>query len=267
MEKLIANWPDYLLTYGWPLLKGIIVLFVGFRIIGWAIRKTEAGLVTSGVDETLSRFALGLLGLLLRIALVISVAATVGIGTTSFVAILGALAFAVGMSLQGSLGNFAGSVLIIFFKPFRIGDYIKAQGVEGIVKNIQMFTTEIESLDMQTIYIPNGPLAGGNITNVSKKGLVRLSIPVGIGYDDDIQKARGVLLSHMGDDERILKEPAPDVIVTELGDSSVNIAIRPWVRPRDGPAVQAEILEIAKLALDDAGIEIPFPQTVLHQKN
>jgi len=267
MEDLIANWPQYALTYGWPILKGLIVLFIGFKIIAWIVGKAGQALASSGVDETLSRFAVTFLGVLMRVALVLSVASTVGIGTTSFVAMLGAMAFAVGMSLQGSLGNFAGSVLIILFKPFRIGDYIKAQSVEGHVRNIQMFTTEIESLDMQTIYIPNGPLAGGNITNVSKKGLVRLSIPVGIGYDDDIQEARSVLLSHMVSDERILKKPAPDVIVTELGDSSVNIAIRPWVRPGDGPAVKAEILEIAKKAFDDAGIEIPFPQTVMHQKN
>jgi small conductance mechanosensitive channel len=188
----------------------------------------------------------------------------VGIATTSFVAILGAAGLAIGLALQGSLANFAGGVLILLFKPFKVGDYIEAQGYSGTVNEIQIFNTILKSLDNKTIIIPNGNLSNDCITNYSTEPLRRVDFVFGIGYEDDIKKAKEVLLTIIKSDSRVLKEPEPFVSIGELGDSSVNFTVRVWCNKEAYWDVYFDMFEKVKLEFDKQGISIPFPQRDVH---
>jgi small conductance mechanosensitive channel len=253
-----------LMEFGPKLILTLITLWVGLRIIKWLIKLVEKNLAKSKIEPTLSKFVSNLLGWGLKVLLFISAASMIGIETTSFVAILGAAGLAVGLALQGALANFAGGVLLIIFKPYKVGDVIKAQGEAGEVKEVQIFTTVLLNPDNETIIIPNGAVVGGNIKNYSKEGKIRHNLAMGISYDSNIKEAREVLMKAMSDHPLVLQDPAPSVIVAELGDSSVNLVVRPWCVPADYWTVMADIMEAGKESLDAANITIPFPQMDVH---
>lgn len=255
---------EMIMLYAPKVLLAVITLIIGFWIIKLVVKGMNKALDRSKVEESLSKFLGSLLSVILKILLLISVASMVGIETTSFVAIMGAAGLAVGLALQGSLANFAGGVLILLFKPFKIGDFIDAQGFLGKVDAIHIFNTILKTPDNKTIIIPNGALSGGNITNFSTESTRRVDMTFGIGYGDDIKKAKEVLNSMVQADERVLKDPEPMVVVSELGDSSVNFAVRTWVNAADYWGLFFDMQEKVKLEFDKQGISIPFPQHDVH---
>lgn len=255
------------LLFSWAgkAILAVVALIIGFWVVGRITSMVARGLRSREMDPSLQGFLSGLVNILLKAAVFISVASMVGIETTSFVAILGAAGLAVGLALQGSLSNFAGGVLILLFKPFKVGDLIQAEGFIGHVREINVFITRIETPDSKAVIIPNGPLANGNITNLTLTGHLRVDLVVGISYGADIKHARDVLLAAMHANPKVMRDPAPSVNVLELGDSSVNLAVRPYATVDDYWDVYFGVTEQSKLALDAAGIEIPFPQRVVHQ--
>ena len=255
---------ELIMLYAPKLLLAIITLLVGLWVIKLIVRGLGKAMARSKVDVSLQKFLSSLLGILLKILLIISVASMVGIATTSFVAILGAAGLAVGLALQGSLANFAGGVLILLFKPFTVGDVIDAQGYVGKVHTIQVFNTILKTPDNKTIIIPNGPLSNGSITNFSTETRRRVDMTFGIGYDDDINKAREVLNGLVKNDSRILDDPEPQIVVSELADSSVNFAVRVWCDSADYWGIYFDMHEKVKMAFDQNGIGIPYPQTDVH---
>ena len=260
-----ANWAqELILTYGPNLLLAILTLIIGWWLVKKVVNVVDRAMERNTVEETLRHFLASMVGILLKALLLISVASMIGIETTSFIAMLGAAGLAVGLALQGSLANFAGGVLILFFRPFKVGDLIEAQGFLGIVKEIQIFVTVITTVDNRRIIIPNGPLSNGCITNLNAESLRRIDMTFGIGYGDDVLKAKEVIHQVIAADDRILKDPPPDVFVSEHGDSSVNFAVRPWVHPDHYWDVYFHMHEQLKLTFDREGISIPFPQRDVH---
>lgn len=254
------------LEYGPKLILAIITLIIGLRIVNLLVKLALKGISKSSTDQTLQQFIGNLLFWVLKIMLFISVASMIGIQTTSFVAVLGAAGLAIGLALQGTLANFAGGVLCLLFKPYKIGDLISAQGELGVVKEIQIFTTVLLSPENKTIIVPNGAMMNGNITNFTNEGKIRVDLTIGIAYDADIKKAKTILLETMNKDPRVLKDPQAFVGVSELADSSINLAVRPFCNPSDYWGVYFDTLENCKLALDEANVTIPFPQMDLHVK-
>lgn len=242
----------------------IVTLIVGLWLIGLVLKFLRAALVRKHFDETLTPFLLNLTSWLLKAVLFISVASMIGVQTTSFVALLGAAGLAVGLALQGSLANFAGGVLILLFRPYKVGDVIEAQGQIGTVHEIQIFTTTLLNGQNRRIIIPNGPLSNGNIINYTSETHVRVDMEIGVAYDADIAKSKQVLLDLLNADERVLKDPAPTVAVSNLGDSAVVLVVRPYTKPSDYWAVLFSTYENGKAALEAAGINIPFPQRDVH---
>jgi len=266
-EKLMDRFIDLGTEYGLKIIGAIIIWMIG----SWIIKKLRAlackGMSKMDYDESLQKFFGNLVSAILKILLVIVILGKLGVETTSFAALLASIGLAVGLSLQGSLSNFAGGVLIIMFKPFKIGDYIAAQGEEGIVKHIDILTTKINSLDNKEVIIPNGILSNGNITNYSSEKFRRVDIVVGVSYDADIRQTKDVFMKILTDHPKVLKDPAPMVVLSELGDSSVNYHVRPFVLSPDYWDVYFEIMESCKIELDKAGIEIPYPQMDIHRKS
>ena len=213
-------------------------------------------------DISLQKFLLNLVTWGLKIFLIITVISTLGVETTSLAAVIAAAGLAVGLALQGSLSNFAGGVLIMIFKPYKIGDLIEAQGVLGVVKEIEIFTTKMVSPENKLIIVPNGAMANGNIVNYTAEGKIRVDTVIGVGYDEDIKKTKEVLLEVLTSNPKVLQDPAPSVNVMELADSSVNFAVRPFCKPEDYWDVYFATYENSKIALDKAGIEIPYPHSV-----
>lgn len=247
-----------------PLLLAIVVLVVGLWIINRAVKILGNTLKSRDMEPELSGFLTSLSNIMLKALLLISVAGMVGIETTSFIAILGAAGLAIGLALQGTLANFAGGVLILMFKPYKVGDFIDAQGVSGTVASIQIFNTIIKTGDNKVIIVPNGSISNGIITNFSKEDTRRVDFLFGIGYDDDIAKAKDVLNRLIEDESRILSEPAPLVVVSELADSSVNFTVRTWVNASDYWGVYFGMTERVKLTFDQEGLSIPYPQSDVH---
>ena len=243
-------------------IMAIIILIVGFWIAKRIVKLAQKLMSKRGLDETLQKFLGDLLGWTLKVLIIITAISQLGVETTSFIAILGAAGLAIGLALQGALGNFAGGALIMIFKPFKVGDLIKAQGELGVVKEIQIFVTKLISPGNKLVIIPNGILSNGNIVNFTEEGKLRVDLTFGVGYDEDIKKTKEVLMQVMLDATNVLKEPAPSVNVSELADSSVNFAVRPWATPENYWDVYFGITEAGKLALDKAGIEIPYPHRV-----
>jgi small conductance mechanosensitive channel len=248
-----------LLDYSPKLISAFIILFVGLyaiRIINRLIREI---MTKRELDPTLTKFLADILLWVLRVILFVSFIDQLGIGTSSFVAILGAMGLAVGLSLQGSLSNFAGGMLIILFKPFKVGDVIEAQGNIGTVSEIQIFVTKLINGNNQTIFIPNGSLSNGTITNYSMQGSRRADLTIAISYDTNIKKAKEIIANVLKNDPKILETPEPTVIVKNLTESSIELAVRPWAKNEDFWNVYSDTLENCKLAFDDAGIELqPF---------
>src|SRR5690606_11450131 len=253
-------------NYGVKIIGAIIIWIVGSWIIKKMLSGTRKVMTKQNYDESLQKFLLNLLGWALRVLLVLAILAKLGVETTSFAAILAAAGLAVGMALQGSLGNCAGGVLLMIFKPIKIGDLIEAQGEMGVVKEIEIFTTKLIGLSNKEIIIPNGALSNGNIINYTTQGTRRVDLVFGVGYDSDIKKTKDVLLNVLLSHPKILKEPTPTVNVLALADSSINFAVRPWCSTDDYWDVYFDITEQVKEALDAAGIEIPYPHQVEIQK-
>ena len=255
---------EMILEYVPSLAMALLTLVVGIWVIGMVTRLVKLSLEKSKVDSTLIPFLCSLVSWCFKVLLFISVASMVGIATTSFVAVLGAAGLAVGLALQGSLSNFAGGVLIMIFKPYKIGDLIEAQGHLGEVKEVQIFNTILLSPQNKRIILPNGAVSNGSIVNYTAEGQIRVDLSVGIAYDADIEQSKQVLMAVLEAHEQVLDEPKPFVGVSEMADSSVNLAVRPFCRPEDYWDVYFDINEQVKLALDANGIAIPFPQRDVH---
>lgn len=252
------------IEYSPKFIMAILTLIIGFWLIKRVVSGVESGLSLKKVDKPLVHFLGNFVNIGLKGLLILSVASMIGIETTSFIAAFGAAGLAIGLALQGSLGNFAGGVLILFFKPYKIGDLIEAQGHLGVVKEIQIFNTIITSPENKRVIIPNGAMSNGSIMNITAEGTLRVDLVVGVSYDADIKQTKEILESLLKADERVLAEPAYTVAVSELADSSVNFVVRPFVKVEDYWGVYFDITEQAKLALDHAGISIPFPQRDVH---
>lgn len=261
-----AEWLDQAvaltMAYAPKVVLAIVTLIVGLWLINRFVGVLDNKLGKK--DPTLNKFLCGLIGALLKILLLVSVASMVGIATTSFVAIIGAAGLAVGLALQGSLANFAGGVLILIFKPFKVGDTIEAQGFLGAVREITILYTIIDTFDNRRIVVPNGSLSNASLVNVSYYDTRRCDMTFGIGYGDDIDKAKAVIKRCLDSDERVLPEPAPRISVGSLGDNSVNIIVRPWTKTDDLWPVYWDMHEKIKKAFDEEGITIPFPQRDVH---
>jgi len=252
------------ISYAPRVLLALATLLIGLWLINVVIKITRSGLEKSKTDPTLISFVSNLVSWGLKALLIISVASMIGIATTSFIAILGAAGLAVGLALQGSLANFAGGVLIMIFKPYKVGDLVEAQGHLGEVKDIQIFVTILVSLDNKQVIIPNGVMSNGTITNISAEGQLRVDLSVGIGYNEDINKAKKVIQKVMEAHAKVLQDPAPYVGVDSMGDSSVNLVVRPYTTPADYWDVYFDINQQLKEALDKNNIVIPFPQRDVH---
>lgn len=264
-QKLIDSVVQLLVENGLNLLFAIIVLLVGLRLVKYALKIMRKAMDKASIDPTIVTFLSSIAGVVLRVMLIVSIASMVGIETTSFIAVLGAAGLAVGLALQGSLANFAGGVLIIMFKPFKVDDTIDTGSNTGVVESISILTTKIRTFDNQLVICPNGQLANAVVTNLSAKDTRRIDIPVGIAYDSSIAKAREVMLRIAAEDARILKDPEPVVRVTALADSSVNMMLRVWTANDDLWPVYWEGLEKIKLAFDnEPDLSIPFPQHDVH---
>ncbi len=246
------------------LILAVITLIVGLWVIKWIINMFTNTLNSKNLEPSLVSFSASTLTILFKLILIISVAGMVGIETTSVIAVLGAASLAIGLAFQNTLSNFAGSVLILVFRPYKTGDLVELDGRLGVVKEIQMFCTIITTPDNKTVIMPNGPIANGTIVNLSKEVIKRVDLTFGIGYGDDIGKAKDVLWNVINSDARILKEPGATVAVKSLGDSSVNFAFRVWVKTEEYWDVYFDMQEKVKLELDNSKISIPFPQRDVH---
>ena len=263
LVKLSEAWLPVVLEYSGKLTLALITMLIGWWLISKLTRSIGRLLNMRQVDRALSSFICSLVGIVLKVLLLVSVASMVGVETTSFIAVIGAAGLAIGLALQGSLANFAGGVLIMLFRPFRAGDWIEAQGVSGSVDSIHIFHTTLKTADNKVVIVPNGSLSNGHITNYSRESTRRADINLGIDYSSDIKQAREVLLD-IAKDPRVRQEPAPVVFVTGLGDSAINLSLRVWVATPDFWPVTFDFTEQAKERLTEAGIGIPFPQRVVH---
>ncbi|MEM6298942.1 MAG: mechanosensitive ion channel domain-containing protein [Bacteroidota bacterium] len=250
-----------------PILKGIFTLIIGLWIVGMLTKAISKQIHKNIKDATLARFLSSMVGIALKIMLFLAVASSVGIEVTSFIAILGAAGLAVGLALQGSLSNFAGGVLILILRPFKVGDFISGAGSTGTVKEIQIFHTILNTPDNHRVLVPNGSLANTTITNFSHETTRRIDLVIGIGYDSDLKKAKELLMEIIKAHPNTLDDPEPKVMVLELADSSVNIGARPWVNRPDFFGTMTDLLETIKLRFDEEGIEIPYPHQVVQVQN
>ncbi len=264
ITELFNESKQYVITYGGQLVLAIITLIVGFWIIARISKAFKKGFRSKSIDDTLQPFLVGIVNYTLKILLVISVMTMVGIKMTSFIAILGAAGLAVGMALSGTLQNFAGGVMLLILKPFKKGDYIEAQGYTGVVDEVQIFNTKLKTLDNRIIYIPNGGLSTSSLINFSQEPTRRVDFSFGIGYNDDIDKAKSVIAQVINSNEKALSDPEPFIAVGELADSSVNITTRVWVNAIDYWDFFFYMNENVKKEFDKQGISIPFPQTDVH---
>ena len=264
VEQLMQTATELLLSYGPKLLMALLTLIIGFWMIKRMLGMGEAIMERSQVEITLRKFLVNFCSLLLKALVIISVASMVGVETTSFIAILGAAGLAVGLALQGSLANFAGGVLILFFKPFKAGDLIEAQGYLGIVKEIQIFVTILTTLDNQRIIIPNGLLSNGCLTNLNAQTHRRVDMTFGISYGDDVLKVKRILQDIIAADNRVLADPASEVYVSAHGESAISMLVRVWVKPEHYWGVYFHMHEQVKLTFDREHITIPFPQRDVH---
>lgn len=261
-QKYIDLILDYVEIYAFKVVAAILILIIGLWLTKKVVKISQKIMASRGVDETLQTFLGDLISWGLKILVFITAISQLGVETTSFIAILGAAGLAIGLALQGSLANFAGGALIMIFKPFKVGDLIEAQGEVGVVKEIQIFVTKISSPGNKLVIIPNGILSNGNIKNYTELGMLRVDLTFGVSYDADIKKTKEVLMEVLTSNKKVLQDPAPGVMVSELADSSVNFAVRPWATPADYWDVYFETIEATKYALDAAGIEIPYPHQV-----
>ncbi len=263
MEKITSMAIEYAPT----VLMAVLTLIIGFWVIGWITNIVGNIMKKNNVDETMRPFLLSLLNIGMKLMLILSVAGMFGVETTSFVAVLGAMAFAVGMALQGSLGNFASGVMILLFKPYKVGDLVEMQGHTGVVEEIQIFNTLLLTPDNKKIILPNAIVTSGPIMNISGQGEIRVDMTMGIGYTDDIDKARQIIKDVAARCPQVMNEKPMDVFVAELADSSVNFTVRPWCKSEHYWDVYFFMHENVKKEFDKANVSIPFPQMDLHLNN
>ncbi|MBK3519532.1 mechanosensitive ion channel family protein [Carboxylicivirga marina] len=258
---------EWIITNGFKVLAAILIAVIGLWIVNKIVKGFKSILTARKIDETLVPFIVSLTSVTLKVLLFISVITYLGVEMTSFIAILGAAGLAVGMALSGTLQNFAGGVILLILKPFKVGDYIEAQGHDGIVKEIQIFNTILTTLDNKVVIIPNGGLSTGALTNYTKEPTRRVDFVFGIGYDDDIDKARDIIKAVAEKNELIMKDSEIFVAVLEHGDSSVNLVTRLWSKTSDYWTVYFYMMEFVKKEFDKQGITIPYPQRDVHMYN
>ena len=264
VSLLFAKVQEVVTLYGLKVIAALCIFVIG-RWIAKGLKKFLGRIMTkSGVDATIIPFVQDLTYVVLLVIVIITALGKLGIQTTSLIAVLGAAGLAVGLALQGSLSNFAAGVLIIMFRPIRVGDFFQGAGATGTVEKIQIFSTTVKTPDNKVIIVPNGKLLTDNITNYSIKELRRLDLVIGVGYNDSIDQVKEVIAEILSQDSRILKDPAPTIGLVELADSSVNFAVRPWVKNGDYWPVYFATLETIKKRFDAEGISIPFPQQDVH---
>ncbi|WP_175652162.1 mechanosensitive ion channel family protein [Pseudomonas sp. Marseille-P9899] len=263
LVRTSQTWVPLIMEYGSRLLLALITLAVGWWLINKVTAKLGRLVAIRNGDQALQGFISTLANIILKVLLFISVASMIGVETTSFVAAIGAAGLAIGLALQGSLANFAGGVLILLFRPFRLGDWIEAQGVSGTVDSIQIFHTVLRTGDNKTVIVPNGNLSNGIITNYNRQPTRKVVFDVGVDYEADLQKARNVLLDLAKNDPRVHADPAPQAVVATLGDSAITISLRIWVNTGDYWDVMFMLNERARDRLKSEGIDIPFPQRVI----
>jgi small conductance mechanosensitive channel len=251
----------------WRILGAIVLLLIGIWLVKFISRRAEKVLVRAHFDDTLHLFLTSLILYSLYALLIIIILSVLGVPMTSIIAILGAAALAIGLALQDSLQNIASSILIIVLKPFVVGDFVEINDRTGRVYEVGLYHTRIRTPDNKILYIPNSEAMSENIINYSRLEITRVDMIFGIGYDDDLRKAKQILINILEDDERILNDPEPIVAVLELGDNSVNFAVQPYVNLDNGVAVRYSVTEQVKLRFDEAGISIPFPQRDVHVFN
>nr|WP_136250362.1 mechanosensitive ion channel domain-containing protein [Ningiella ruwaisensis] len=255
---------EYIIPFAIDLAVAIVIFIIGKIVVNILVNLVGKLLGRANYDSMLVDFVKAIVKAILMLFVIVAALDQLGVDTTSLVAILGAAGLAIGLSLQGSLQNFASGVMLLVFKPFKAGDFVDAGGAMGTVKSIGIFTTIMNTPDNKEIIVPNGSIYGGNITNFSAKDTRRVDMVFGIGYGDDLKKAKSILEEMVKADDRILQDPAPQVAVSELGDSSVNFVVRPWVNSGDYWGVMFDFTEAVKLRFDEEGISIPFPQMDVH---
>ena len=255
---------DLAIKWGIKIVAAGLVFLIGkwvaARIAGFIVKIMER----QGVDETLTRFLKNIIYWALMAAVIVAAAGQLGINTASFLTIIGAAGLAVGLALKDSLANFASGVLLILFRPFKVGDAVEVAGVSGVVQEITIVTTVLHTFDNQLVIIPNSKISNDTIKNINANSTRRIDLTVGISYDDDIKTAHQLLETIVQEDQRILPEPAATIAVAELGDSSVNFVVRPWVNTQDYWSVRFDLIKAIKLRCDEAGISIPYPQRDVH---
>jgi small conductance mechanosensitive channel len=254
----------YVIPWGLNIIFAVIIFIVGKWLVGLITRLVKKLMTKAHVDTILVNFIGSIISTVLLLFVVIAALDQLGVNTTSLIALIGAAGLAIGLALQGSLQNLASGVMLIVFRPFKDGDFVEAGGTMGVVEQIGIFTTQMRTGDNKEVIVPNGQIFGGTITNYSKRETRRVDMVFGIGYGDDIRKAKEVITGIVEADERILKDPAPLIAVGELADSSVNFNVRPWVKSGDYWGVYFDLNERIKMAFDENGISIPFPQMDVH---
>lgn len=264
LQAHIDNAIDWIWNLLPNLIMAFIILIVGLWVVRFINKMVGKFFERKDYEQTLETFLQSFIRIALKLILFVLVVTQLGVKTSSLVAMIGAAGLAIGLALQGSLANFAGGVLILLFKPFKVGDFISAQGVDGTVKEISIFNTKLNTFGNQLAIIPNGQLSNGNVINYNSETTRRDNFTIGIGYGSNIKTAKEILLQICADHETILKEPTPEVYVGALGDSSVDISLRWWAKNENFWPAKFYIHEEAKLRFDEAGIEIPFPQRVIH---
>ena len=266
-ENLWNQLTELLSSFGISFFIALCILIIGRQAIKIIIKIISSALERSNTEDTVRIFVTNLLNTLLMIVVFIAAINQLGIQTTSIIAVLGAAGLAIGLALQGSLSNFAAGILIVIYRPYKVGDYIQADNHLGTVDDIQIFSTVLRTPDNKIVVVPNGSIMNGSIVNFSHQKERRIDIVIGCSYDDDIDKVKEVLADVLSKDERILKEPKPRIALSELADSSVNFIVRPWVKNSEYLDVLYSLLEEIKKRFDQEGLSIPYPQSDVHIHN
>ena len=260
-EQLLT---DYAIPWSINIVMALVIFFIGRLVVKFIVSLSKKIMQRASMDETLIKFIGSIVQGLLMLFVIVAAIDQLGVDTTSLIALVGAAGLAIGLALQGSLQNFAAGVMLILFRPFKSGDFIEAAGTSGTVEQVSIFSTTLKTPDNKVVIVPNGEIHSGTITNFSANSTRRVDMVFGIGYDDDIRKARESIQEILNSDDRILKNPEPKIAVSELADSSVNFIVRPWVNSSDYWPVKFDTTEKIKLKFDELGISIPYPQMDVH---
>ncbi len=261
IQEIISS---YIIPWGINIILALAVFVIGRWLANMIVRGVKRLMQRANMDEVLIGFLSSILNAVLLVVVIIAALEQLGVNTTSVLAVFAAAGLAVGLALKDSLSNFSAGVMLIIFKPFKVGDFVEAAGIAGVVEEIRIFTTQLRTGDNREIIVPNSQIYSGIITNFSAREQRRIDLVIGIGYEDDIGAAKQILEAIIQSDERILKEPAPVILVSELGESSVDLAVRPWVSSADYWNVRSDLLETIKREFDTRGISIPYPQRDVH---